>query len=120
MQNFTPLACICRSLQAFFLSSNTQFIMKVNLFALCITMSSASFLFATNGRGQDLEKTRVVLSLNHASLYEALMQIEKQSDFRFTYNETDIKAYADLKVKKASRSVKATLDLLLRNTQQAY
>ncbi len=120
MQNFTPLACICRNLQAFFLSTNTLFIMKVNLFALCITMSSASFLFATNGRGQDLENIRVVLSLNHESLYKALIQIEKQSDFRFTYRQEDIGVYSDLKVKKASRSVKATLDLLLENTRIAY
>lgn len=120
MQNSTLLACICRNLQAFFLSSNAQFIMKVNLFALCITISTGSLLFATNGSGQDLEKTRVVLSLNNESLYKALMEIEKQSDFRFTYRQEDIRVYSDLKVKKASRSVKATLDLLLENTRIAY
>ena len=120
MQNFTHLACICHTLQAFFLSSNTQFIMKVNLFALCITMSSASVLFATNGRGQDLEKTRVVLSLDDASLYEALMQIEKQSDFRFTYKEQEIGEYSNLWVEKDRMSVRACLDLLLQDTHLEY
>ena len=120
MQNFTPLACMCRNLQAFFLSTNTLFIMKVNLFALCITMSSASFLFATNGRGQDLENTRVVLSLNHESLYKALMQIEKQSDFRFTYKQEEITGYSKLRVKKSSMTVKAGLDLVLHDTRLEY
>lgn len=120
MQNSTLLACICRNLQAFFLSSHTQFIMKVNMFALCMTVSSASLLFATDGSGQDMENTRVVLSLNNESLQEALMQIERQSDFRFTYKDEEIKVYSNLKVRKANRSVKATLDLLLQDTRITY
>jgi TonB-linked SusC/RagA family outer membrane protein len=120
MQNFTLLASVCRHVKAFFLSSNVRFFMKVNLFALCMTMSSASFLFATNGRGQDLENTTVVLFLNNASLSEALRQIEKQTDFRFTYKQEEIKTYSNLKVKKARRSVKAALDLLLHNTSIVY
>lgn len=120
MQNSTLLACICRSLQAFFLSSHTQFIMKVNLVALCITISSSSLLFATTVSGQDLEKTRVVLSLNHGSLHEALMQIERQSDFRFTYKREEITDYSNLMVEKASMTVKAWLDVLLQDTRLEY
>ena len=120
MQNSTLLACICRNLQASFCSSNLPFIMKVNLFALCIILSTGSLLFATDGRGQNLEDVRVNISLRNGSLRDVMKQIEKQSDFRFTYKEDEIGDYADLKMNRDNITVKECLDVLLSRKPLEY
>lgn len=120
MQNSTQLALMCRNLQVLFRSPNLLFMMKVNLFAFCLITGSASLLFATNGRSQDIESTRVNISLTNGSLRDALKQIEKQSDFRFTYKEAEIGDFSNLKIKRSGISVKSCLDLLLSNTGMAY
>jgi TonB-linked SusC/RagA family outer membrane protein len=120
MQNSTFLACICRNLQVIPLSPNLLFIMKVNLFTFCIILGTASLLFATNGRGQDMETTRVNISADHGSLRDSLRQIERQSDFRFTYKDEEIEEYSNLKIKRGHITVKACLELLLRNTAREY
>lgn len=119
MQNSTYLACICRNLYRFFLAT-LPFIMKVNLFAICIMLSSGSLLFATDGRSQDLESAKVNLSLNSGTLHDALKQIERQSHFRFTYKEHAIEGYANMQLKRNSISIKACLDLLLGQTALEY
>lgn len=121
MQIFTQMAYgIWRSLFRLFLSSQIRFFMKVNMFAILISGLSSSFLFATNSNGQDLEKEQVTLELHNETLSEALRYIEKQSSFRFTYKAEEISGFDRLKIKRETRSVKTTLDLLLRNTNLQY
>lgn len=120
MQVSTVFLRKCRLLGAALLSSGTAFFIKVNLFTLCISIGCSSLLFATNGRGQDLDKTEVTLSLHNGTLREALKQIERQSEFRFTYKEEHVAPFSNISLKKASRSVKESLDLLLKDTGISY
>lgn len=120
MQNSTFLACIRVSVRAIIPSLNLAFVMRVNLFALCIIFSSSSLLFATNGRSQDLESIRVNISMVNGSLSDVLRQIEMQSDIRFTYKDQKIADYKLAKVKRNNITVKACLDFLLRGTNLEY
>jgi TonB-dependent starch-binding outer membrane protein SusC len=119
MQYFTLLALDCHHLKTN-LSSKTYFFMKVNLLALSITIASTSFLSATTGKSQDLEKAIVSISLENESLVDALFKIEKQSSFRFTYRQEELIPYSGLSLRREPRSVKKTLDALLSSTSLEY
>ena len=121
MRNFTNVAyTVCRLVHAFFLSPTARFFMKVNLFATIISLSSTSLLFAVGGHSQSLDQVQVTLELKNASVPKALTLIEKQTDFRFTYRERDIPSNSVLNMKRNTRSLRETLDLILNGTGLQY
>src|ERR1700754_4598801 len=121
MQNSTKMAFrICHTVHSFLGTPQLRFIMKVNLLALLLMVSTAPFLFATTGKGQDLESTQVTLELRNEALSKALSQIESQSNFRFTYKVDEVSRYKGIKLKRDTRSVKETLQLLLNGTRLEY
>ena len=121
MRNFTNVAyTVCRLVHAFFLSPTARFLMKVNLFATLISLSSTSLLFAVGANSQSLDQVQVTLELKNASVPKALTLIEKQTDFRFTYREQDIPSRSTLNMKRNTRSLKEMLDLILSGTDLQY
>ncbi len=64
---------------------------KFFLFVGCVQALFATAAFATSGKAQVLEETYVSSNWDHLKLEEAFADIQRQSDFYFTYNYDAIK-----------------------------
>lgn len=94
--------------------------MKVNAILLMITLFAASSLTASTGSAQTLTDVNVSIGVKKGTLRSAFSQIEKQTDFRFAYRNELISMFRNLNVDMETRSVKSTLDELLKGTGLRY
>ncbi|WP_232282874.1 TonB-dependent receptor [Pedobacter sp. BAL39] len=94
--------------------------MKVNAIMLMFIIFAASSLMAASGVAQTLSEVNVSVSVNNGTLRNAFSQIEQQTDFRFAYRNELISAFRNLKINGRQRSVKETLDELLKGTGISY
>lgn len=94
--------------------------MRLNVIAAVITFSSTQLLMAATGKGQTMAKTTVTLSVQHESLNDALLRIERLAEVRFIYSQEQVAAFTNVTVPKGTRSVSAQLDLLLAETPLRY
>ena len=76
-------------------------------------------LLANSGNSQTLEQLKVTIELSHANLPTLFQQIQTQTGLTFAYTPGDVSAYS-IDLVKATRSVKATLDLALKSTGLTY
>jgi TonB-linked SusC/RagA family outer membrane protein len=81
---------------------------------------AAIILIPFFGRGQTLENIQVTVDLQNENLTELFKKIEKQTKLTFAYIPDQLKDYSDLTIPSATRSVKETLDLALKNTKLSY
>ena len=92
-----------------------QFLRKMKITGLLLFVSVAS-LFAT---GTYAQTTKLNLQVSNEQIAEVLQQIEKQSEFRFFYNEeVDVKRRVSIRVK--DKTVFEVLEQILDGTQTNY
>lgn len=94
--------------------------MKVNAILLLVILFTVSSLTASPGSAQTLSDVKVSVDINRGTLRNAFSQIEKQTDFRFAYRNELISAFKNLNISGEVRSVKSTLDELLKGTGLNY
>lgn len=95
-------------------------LMRVGVFYIIILTMGAQLLLAKDGRSQNMNTTYVELGVNGESLQSALKKIEQRTGFLFAYQQEQLTAYRHVTLSKEKRSVKATIDLLLRGTDLSY
>jgi TonB-linked SusC/RagA family outer membrane protein len=97
-----------------------QFFMKVNAILLLVIFFTVGSLTASTGSAQTLADVKVSVGISNGTLRSAFSQIEKQTDFRFAYRNELISAFKNLNMSGQARSVKNTLDELLKDTGLSY
>jgi TonB-linked SusC/RagA family outer membrane protein len=93
-----------------------SFFMKVSLVVMISLLISAQLLQARNGFGQQMNDKAITLELKSASLRTALNRIEKLSGIKLAYILEQVSRYDDINLEKDTRSVSATLQLILAST----
>ncbi len=101
-------------------SQNWRFIMRVSCILITVLLVSVQLLTAEPGKAQALESTRVSVGLSGASLKEAIVQIERQTNFKFAFVEANLAPFGNLHIPKRNRTVAQTLNLLLAGTDLKY
>ena len=96
---------------------NVPFIMKVSIVVVMSMLLSAQLLIARDGFGQPIDEKQITLELRDVSLRNALNRIEKLSGFRLAYILEQVAKYKNINLEKETRSVAATLQLILSSTQ---
>lgn len=94
--------------------------MKVNAALLMIILFAVGSLNASPGSAQTLAEVNVSVGMEKGTLRSAFSQIEKQTDFRFAYRNELISGFRNLSIPGENRSVKQTLDELLKGTGLNY
>lgn len=92
--------------------------MKISLLAILFT--AASTFVAYSSAAQHLREVKASLPTGTASLRDALKQLEKQTDIRFSYRTGDISGFNSLAVDGNGTNVADILDNLLANTGLRY
>jgi hypothetical protein len=87
--------------------------MKLTILLIC-TLSLQSF--ATNGFGQD----NITLRLDNATLRKAFREIEKQSSFRFVYNEEVVPNDQKVSIHVEEQPLNAVMKKLLATTWSLF
>lgn len=95
---------------------NVSFFMKVSLVVMISLLISAQLLQARDGFGQQMNDREITLELKSASLRTALNRIEKLSGIKLAYILEQVSRYDDINLPKDTRSVSATLQLILATT----
>ncbi|MEP7376944.1 MAG: TonB-dependent receptor [Chitinophagaceae bacterium] len=96
---------------------NVPFIMKVSIVVVMSMLLTVQLLIASDGFGQPLNERQITLELRDVSLRNALNRIEKLSGFRMAYILEQVAKYKNISLGKDTRSVEATLQLILAATQ---
>lgn len=94
--------------------------MKFSCYVLFVLLVSAQLLAANALKGQNLNDTRISLELKNETLNSALQKIQKKTNFRFAFKELDLNGKSKISLPAAERSLKTTLDLLLKETGISY
>lgn len=99
--------------------STMLFLMRVSVFYVALISGSIQLSLASSSIGQKLDETYVTVELNHESLQALFEKIEKQTNLLFTFPE-GVKSYNALTLVSGRRSVKETLDMVLKDTPVTY
>ncbi|MEJ2901042.1 TonB-dependent receptor [Pedobacter panaciterrae] len=89
-------------------------IMRLSLIITILITTTFQILFASNIKAQGSAQVQVTMELKNESVLSAIKKIEQQTNFRFIFRNSDIKDAKNLSVPLDTRSVKATLNLILR------
>lgn len=92
--------------------------MRISL--LTILLSCAGTVFSYSSTAQNLTEVKANLPAGHLSLKEALRQLEKQTEIRFTYVSGDIQGQRKEQVGSQAGNVAEILEDLLENTGLLY
>ncbi len=93
-----------------------SFVMKVSFMALLLMSLSIQLLIARDCFGQGVEEKEITLELRNVSLRNALNQVEKLSGYKMAYITQEIARYRNISLDKDTRSVAATLKIILSAT----
>ena len=96
---------------------NVPFIMKVSIGVIMSMLLSAQLLIARDGFGQSMSEKQITLELHDVPLRNALNRIERVSGFRLAYILEQVAKYKNIDLEKDTRSVAATLELILAGTR---
>jgi TonB-dependent starch-binding outer membrane protein SusC len=92
------------------------FFMKVSCFILTAVLCGTQALIAGSGYAQDIDRVSITLELRNEPLKDAFRKIEQLSTFRFAYKDKQVKRCEAISLPPGTRSVRATLDMILNNT----
>jgi TonB-linked SusC/RagA family outer membrane protein len=92
------------------------FFMKVSCFVITALLCGVQALMAGDTNAQGIEDVPITLELKNAPLKLVFKRIEQLSSFRFAYKDRDLKHCETVSLPHGTRSVRATLDLILHNT----
>ncbi|HEY4334969.1 MAG TPA: TonB-dependent receptor [Puia sp.] len=90
--------------------------MRTGLYYILFFILNIQLLFALPSSGQNMEKTQLTLGLKNESLTAAFKKIENRTEFLFAFQPGQVAAFKKLNIPSVSRSLSATLDLLLEST----
>jgi TonB-linked SusC/RagA family outer membrane protein len=97
-----------------------KFIMRVGFFYFFLALLSIQLLLAHSGRSQALDSIIVTVELRNDNLTSLFRKIEKQTGLLFAYQPQLVDGYDRITLPMRTRSVKATLDLVLEGTHLEY
>lgn len=100
--------------------SKLRLLMRITLIYFICALCNIQLLLAKNSIGQPVSEVKVTLELRNESLSAALKKIELQTGYLFAYQPQLVAEYNNLSLEKNTRTVAATLDLLLRNTSLSF
>jgi len=92
--------------------------MKISLLAILLTAASTVVSYSTTA--QHLHEIKASLPAGTLSLRDALNQLEKQTDIRFTYRSSDINGFGRLHIAGNGSNVAVLLDGLMKQTDLHY
>jgi TonB-linked SusC/RagA family outer membrane protein len=92
------------------------FCMKVSCFILTAVLCGTQALMAGAGFAQDIDHVSITLELRNEPLKDAFKKIEQLSEFRFAYKDKQVKRCESITLPQGTRSVRATLDMILEKT----
>lgn len=99
---------------------NVPFIMKVSIVVIMCLLVSTQLLIARDGFGQQMSEKEITLELRDVTLRTALNRIEKLSGFKLAYILEQVSRYKSISLEKDTRSVGATLQLILSSTELGF
>jgi TonB-linked SusC/RagA family outer membrane protein len=102
------------------ITQKIRFFMKVNAAVLVISLLAVTSLYAVHSSAQSLQEVNVSVGISNGSLKEAFEKIERQTDFRFAYTNEVISGIKTPQLEVRRRSVKQTLDELLKGSGLNY
>jgi TonB-linked SusC/RagA family outer membrane protein len=94
--------------------------MRVGLFYVFFALLSTQLLVAHSGRSQALDSINVTVELRNENLMKLFKIIEKQTGLMFAYQPEQVSDYKGISLLMATRSVKATLDIVFEGTPLKY
>ncbi|MFD2286724.1 SusC/RagA family TonB-linked outer membrane protein [Pedobacter petrophilus] len=95
-------------------------LMRTSLIIAIVFITSLQCLFATEVNGQSTQQVQVTIKLQEETITSAIKKIEQNSPFRFIYRNNDLKDIVPVSMPLASRTVKETLDFILKGTGLTY
>lgn len=99
---------------------NCVWAMRRSCMILLVLLLSATLLTANSTNGQDIETTEVSIGMTKEPLLTGLKKIEQQTVFRFAYMQSVLTDFSNISLPVKKRSVKETLELLLKGTGLSY
>ncbi|MGX5818913.1 TonB-dependent receptor [Chitinophaga lutea] len=97
-----------------------SYLLKCCALALACLLVLGSVLIASPGKAQDMTTKKITLSLGKESLRSALEKVEALSGIRIAYPPDEVSRYRSVSLPKATRTVKETIQLLLRDTRLQF
>lgn len=94
--------------------------MRLMSLLLVLGATGARLLAAEPAASQDISEVKVTLVLKGEPLKAAFTLIEKQTAFRFAYNERQVERYRHLTLEKTNAPLTDVLSALLDGTELAY
>jgi len=95
---------------------NAPFVMKISAFFTMFMFVTIQLLTAKETHAQRIDSVFITLELKHETLANSFASIEKLSGFHIAYPPEQVSTYQEINLKKDTRSVQRTLELLLVNT----
>ena len=89
-------------------------IVKLSILQFALVIAFASITMATPVRGQEMLDSKVTLSLNNVSLENALSELEKAAQVKFSYNSRMLKINQKVDVKAKNETLSDVLLKLLK------
>lgn len=118
---FTEPWCYSKKPNGFFKKHPTlKLLMRIGFLNLFVILCSMHLLLAHSGRSQDLENIHVTLEMHNEHLQKLFKKIEDQTGLLFAYQPRLVDSFTNVNIEKATRSVKATLDIAFRGTSLGY
>jgi TonB-linked SusC/RagA family outer membrane protein len=107
--------CIALTHQSKKESCTRQLTKKLLLF--CLVLMGNMYAFAN---AQNVEDTKVTIGCSNQTLDQALQLLKNAAGVRLYYMTADVQPYKEVTLEKKTRTVKETLELLLKNTSLTY
>jgi TonB-linked SusC/RagA family outer membrane protein len=95
-------------------------LMRISLVIAILSFTTLQCLFAVDLRAQSAQSVQISLELKNEPLTSAIKKIEQNSQFRFLYRNNELKDLNTSNIAFGQRSVKETLDLILKGTGLTY
>lgn len=97
--------------------NNFRKFMRISFYCGTLLLITAQLLMAKISGAQDIREARVALELNNVTLKNALQKLQKESGYSIFYLSSKVAPYTGVSLKKDTRTVQQTLELILENTR---
>jgi TonB-linked SusC/RagA family outer membrane protein len=105
-------------------SSQTRYLirqlMRTSLIIAIVFITSLQCLSALEVNAQSAQQVLVTMELKQETITTAIKKIEQNSSFRFLYRNDELKNLKPVSIPLEERSVKETLDMILKGTGLTY
>ncbi|WP_421938988.1 SusC/RagA family TonB-linked outer membrane protein [Pedobacter sp.] len=95
-------------------------LMRISLVIAILSFTTLQCLFAVDLRAQSAQSVQISLEIKNEPITTAIKKIEQNSQFRFLYRNNELKDLKTVAIPFGQRSVKETLELILKGTGLTY